>query len=583
MADKRKKRPKHTSFVLPGESKSSAPKAPAKDRLGRTAGSDAPAQTPPRPDAPPQRTRQTGRVSAAESDTGRVGPASGNTGRTRTGQTARAKVPQTAAARQTTGQIPPDELPDNAILMPSVAPELQQLRRKRLFRRLRILLVVLMIPALFLFFLTGANRTLALYANTWMESAKIALTPGEGFPADFNVTGFIKAEAMGTGGFAALGERDLVLYSASGKELRRSQHSYVNAGLTTGNTRVCLYQRGGKEFVVEGRTSTVAERRTESDILFCELSPAGWLAVGTLSSHSATVEVYSPQSLVGTTPETPIPPQFRWSMSDDKPLMAAFDSDDKTFALGCVSVEGGALGSTVHIMRTDSTTPVCSIRAAGATVLKLEFLQAGRLLALFDTHAAIYSAGGEELARYSYGDRALHSSYYASNRLVLVYGASSSEMAEMEVLDSSLEPVFAARADSAAPLQPFADSEGVYLLCGGRLLVYDRAGTLLHTQSYDARTYALVRGGETLLLTAGKAWPVQELLSGDPSSQSAASAAPDSASEVGAGSEAGDTAGSSESLSHPDDLEQMPQVVDDLVPEEDVPAPAPAEGETGDA
>ena len=104
---------------------------------------------------------------------------------------------------------------------------LSALRHRRRMRRLRtaaLALVVLLALALYASGIFG--RGLALLSDV-VESARIGLQPGGGWPAKTGIAEPLQVESLG-GGFVELGSKDLVVFSARGAQhcpqLRPPQH-----------------------------------------------------------------------------------------------------------------------------------------------------------------------------------------------------------------------------------------------------------------------------------------------------------------------------------------------------------------------
>ena len=136
---------------------------------------------------------------------------------------------------------------------------LQEVRHRRAMRRLRRLLLVLAAAAAVGLYFTGAYSQLALAARETVDSVRIALMPGTGWPVKTGIPEVLQAEPL-AGGFVLLGQQDAGVWSAGGSELRTIQHGYARPAISAGNTRFCLYGRSGYELRVEGRTSTLYKR-----------------------------------------------------------------------------------------------------------------------------------------------------------------------------------------------------------------------------------------------------------------------------------------------------------------------------------
>lgn len=388
--------------------------------------------------------------------------------------------------------------------MPRVNPRLVALRHRKARRKLGLLLVALLLAGLVLLYLSGLYLYPAMAVKEGFTSARIQLTPGNGFPAPFSLSGYLCSQPLSDGSIAALGDKDLVLLSPTGRELRRIQHGFVSPGISAAGKRVCLYYQGGNDYTVEGRTETMLRRSTEQELLFTTLSESGWLAVVTSSRYRATLEVYSP--VYEAEPHLTMP------LVDEKPVLATFHTDNKNLVLATLSAKDGALGTTLHFLRTDRDSELATLRAEDARILQAHFLSQNRLLAVYDTYAATYSMDGEELARYSYGGRSLLAANVNSSSCAMVFGTAAQETQELALLDTGLDKIFATTITGGEYPRVLTTNQGVLLLHGREATGYARDGTVVNTHLYDAKPLDLVAGREALVLTVTHAEPAEYLL-----------------------------------------------------------------------
>lgn len=368
------------------------------------------------------------------------------------------------------------------------------IRRRKRMRRLRAAgiaagALTLVLAAVLAGFAGLYGTSLALLGDV-TDSVRIALTPGPGYPVPFTLSGYRNAAPL-AGGFAAVGEQDLVLYAANGSELRRIQHGYGRPGLTAGSTRVCLYNRSGKELRVESRSRTLFENKFEDAIQLCAMSPNGTLAVFTKSK----LMVFDPMFECIYT--------FR---TQELPTALAFADDNRRFAAGCPYAVGGALGGTVYLMDTGRDEYV-TIRTAEGLPLKLQYLSTSELLVIYDTFAAVYdTADGTQLFRYDYGGRTLQSAAVSAGRnAVLLFGDGvHSAATRLVVLDDTLAEVGAAGVNERAG-GVAADRAHAYVLTNGGVLCYGLDGAPEGLVVTDTKPLAVVAAKKTLLLTQGQA------------------------------------------------------------------------------
>ncbi len=514
----KKKKLRHTSLVVPEAGKKKKAGL-GKDRLGRSVEGAGPRAA----------GAQAGRRSRPAQGSEAAGPGAQSLPPTPALPLAAAGPEAKAAAPRGSGFAPEDlarpgaeeegGLPANAIVLPQRRKKhLTPKKRRRRRRRVQALALLALLAAFGVFYVSGAYVTVAALARDAWDGLRIAASPGEGWPMNLALTDFIAARPLGGGnGFAAVGSRDAVMVDASGKELWRVQHSYMTPGISTGNTRMVVYSRGGTEYSVEGRSSTLATHSTEHEIQFCELSPDGWLAVVTASRYRATLDVYGPAYDAGDV-------EFHMPLVDVRPVLARFASDNRNLLVGCVAARGGALGSTLTFLHTGRSEVQAEVRADAALLLDAAFVGGGRVVAVYDQFTALYSAAGEELARYSYGRRSLQHASIRDGRVALAFGGSTQETFHAVLLDAELKPLFDKAVTGSGRVRVLASAGGAWLMCGQDVYAYTDTGALAGSRRVEPRTLGLVHGGEALVLASGLAESVEPLLHPESESASDASA-----------------------------------------------------------
>lgn len=113
-------------------------------------------------------------------------------------------------------------------------PRIEQIRRRKHERRLRrAALALAVLVAVFLYLGGVFSASVNLFSDL-LDSARIALTPGGGWPVGMQVEGLLYAEPL-SGGLVLCGKSELVLYSPTARQLRSVQHGYAEPALAVGN------------------------------------------------------------------------------------------------------------------------------------------------------------------------------------------------------------------------------------------------------------------------------------------------------------------------------------------------------------
>lgn len=366
---------------------------------------------------------------------------------------------------------------------------------RRRARRRRIMLVVLLLALL----LAAASVTGVLGASLsslgdTLDSVALYFQRGGGWPAETGIQEPTRIEEL-AGGFVELDGEDVAIYSAYGTQVRTLQPGYTRPALAVGNTRFVLYDRSGTSLQVESRTRTLYTKTFTNAIMLCAMSQNGSLGVVTESDrYAAELQVFSP-----TMRST-----YSWKMTQDQgtPLAMSFASDNRRFALGTVAARNGQMACTVFMMDTaKSETGPAYTADEGSLLLQLHWLSSDRVLAVFDTYAAVLSASdGTETARYDFGGVSLQGASVNRRTTALLLSTHSGN--ELLVLNGDLQVVGQGDAGQAEGVA-CADT-AVYLWGVNSVSCHELDGSERWTRELDSRPQAILVANQPLLFTAGR-------------------------------------------------------------------------------
>ncbi|WP_423406125.1 DUF5711 family protein [Faecalibacterium prausnitzii] len=275
---------------------------------------------------------------------------------------------------------------------------LEQARQRVRTRRIRRTAVLLVLLTAVVLFATGVVGSSVTMAKDFIDTARIALLPGSGWPQQTGVSEVTQVEPL-TGSFVELGKEGCVVYSRSGKKLNSIQSGYARPAIAAGKTRFVLYNRSGNELQVESRTQNLYTKQMENSIFLCAVADNGNLAVVTEDiSAMAKLLVYNAN----------MEEVLRWSMSsnDGTPLRMAFSPDSRKLAAAAVTASGGQMMTNLYLINLASGDPVSIANQSGVPQW-LGWTSASTLLAVYDTRVVLYNAGGGERAAYEFAGNTL--------------------------------------------------------------------------------------------------------------------------------------------------------------------------------
>ena len=385
------------------------------------------------------------------------------------------------------GQRPESDEPLSAGRVESLEQARARVRARRL-RRTAFIVAVLTAVVLFTTGLVGSSVALV---KDCVDTTRIALMPGPGWPQQTGVMEPTQVLPM-TGGFVELGSDSCVVYSRTGTRLNSIQSGYGRPALAAGKTRFVLYNRSGNELRVESRTQNLYTKKLENNIFLCAMSDNGTLAVVTDDvSSMAELLVYSPT----------MEQQLRWNMTsnDGTPLRMAFSPDSRRLAAAAVTAGGGQMQTNLYVVTLAQGDPV-NVGSQSGVPQWVGWLSGTTLLAVYDSRAILYNAAGGERARYEFGGGTLRDvSVDSAGNVALLLA--SGQVCQLVTLDKELNVQYSGNVTTSNKV--VRRGELVYLLTDSTVESLTSAGEYQWSQSLTARPQALLADAKQTLVFCG--------------------------------------------------------------------------------
>ena len=368
---------------------------------------------------------------------------------------------------------------------------LEQARARVRARRLRRTALIVAVLTAVVLFTTGLVGSSVALVKDCVDTTRIALMPGPGWPQQTGVMEPTQVLPM-TGGFVELGGDSCVVYSRTGTRLNSIQSGYGRPALAAGKTRFVLYNRSGNELRVESRTQNLYTKKLENNIFLCAMSDNGTLAVVTDDvSSMAELLVYSP------TKEQ----QLRWNMTsnDGTPLRMAFSPDSRRLAAAAVTAGGGQMQTNLYVVTLAQGDPV-NVGSQSGVPQWVGWLSGTTLLAVYDSRAILYNAAGGERARYEFGGGTLRDvSVDSAGNVALLLA--SGQVCQLVTLDKELNVQYSGNVTTSNKV--VRRGELVYLLTDSTVESLTSAGEYQWSQSLTARPQALLADAKQTLVFCG--------------------------------------------------------------------------------
>ena len=368
---------------------------------------------------------------------------------------------------------------------------LEQARARVRARRLRRTALIVAVLTAVVLFTTGLVGSSVALVKDCVDTTRIALMPGPGWPQQTGVMEPTPVLPM-TGGFVELGGDSCVVYSRTGTRLNSIQSGYGRPALAAGKTRFVLYNRSGNELRVESRTQNLYTKKLENKIFLCTMSDNGTLAVVTDDvSSMAELLVYSPT----------MEQQLRWNMTsnDGTPLRMAFSPDSRRLAAAAVTAGGGQMQTNLYVVTLAQGDPV-NVGSQSGVPQWVGWLSGTTLLAVYDSRAILYNAAGGERARYEFGGGTLRDvSVDSAGNVALLLA--SGQVCQLVTLDKELNVQYSGNVTTSNKV--VRRGELVYLLTDSTVESLTSAGEYQWSQSLTARPQALLADAKQALVFCG--------------------------------------------------------------------------------
>ena len=368
---------------------------------------------------------------------------------------------------------------------------LEQARARVRARRLRRTAFIVAVLTAVVLFTTGLVGSSVALVKDCVDTTRIALMPGPGWPQQTGVMEPTQVLPM-TGGFVELGGDSCVVYSRTGTRLNSIQSGYGRPALAAGKTRFVLYNRSGNELRVESRTQNLYTKKLENNIFLCAMSDNGTLAVVTDDvSSMAELLVYSPA----------MEQQLRWNMTsnDGTPLRMAFSPDSRRLAAAAVTAGGGQMQTNLYVVTLAQGDPV-NVGSQSGVPQWVGWLSGTTLLAVYDSRAILYNAAGGERARYEFGGSTLRDvSVDSAGNVALLLA--SGQVCQLVTLDKELNVQYSGNVTTSNKV--VRRGELVYLLTDSTVESRTSAGEYQWSQSLTARPQALLADAKQTLVFCG--------------------------------------------------------------------------------
>ena len=271
------------------------------------------------------------------------------------------------------------------------------------------------------------------------------------------------------GSLAILDDSRFHVYSAEGKVMNESQHTFANPILDVCGSKALIYDEGGREFRLESKYKTIYSNTADDVIYLAELSKSDYAAVVTRSDKFlAMLRVYDGEGNQF----------FTYYSYDSRIIGITFTEGSSGCIVTTVSAQNGRLMSEMIRFDFNDTEPQWVSEAVPALAIDVHYANDGGIVMIGDTMTVCFDENGGVKSRYVYDDPLV---YYDHSFDVTALLTENTDIRRSELItftgsDCTSPVVTRAEEDSK---KVFADNTSAYILSGSRIDVYTPEG--LHT------------------------------------------------------------------------------------------------------
>lgn len=301
----------------------------------------------------------------------------------------------------------------------------------------------------------------------WIGESFAGMGMGKGYPYEINSNSVLQFEKMNKD-IAVLTDTSVLVLNASAKELVNRVHGFSNPVMDTADSRLLIYDLGGKRLRVENRSKVLFEDTMKQNIITADISQDGSFAVATQSATSTCeLKVYSHNFNEILT----------WYSSGDHIISVAMAPDGKSAAVATVGAQGGEIKSTVYILDFTKEEPVAQLDYLSTMILSLDYTSKHNIIAAGDSMLCLIGSDGSKLQEIPYNGSSLKRSVMNTQPgAAAVYSMYDSDnLNEAVVIDDEANVCY--RTEIRQDVR-CADHSGkqLYVICGNEIYWFNEKG-----------------------------------------------------------------------------------------------------------
>ena len=263
---------------------------------------------------------------------------------------------------------------------------------------------------------------------------------------------------------ALLDDSSFHVYNLDGKVMNEAQHSYANPILCTSKTKALIYDVGGTQFRLEGKSKTVYDKQTDGVIYLARLSETDCAAVVTKSDkYLSELRVYNEKGNVF----------FSYYSYDSRIIDIEFNKNSTGCIITVLSAEKGELISKMINYSFGEESPVWTSVGVPTLAMDVRWFDNDTIAMVGDTAYALFDSNGTLLNKYTYD---MPITDYASSTSAVAVITENSDLRRtvLTIFTPGAAPVV--RVLDGGEKDVFISGSDIYLLAGDYIDIFSSAG-----------------------------------------------------------------------------------------------------------
>lgn len=206
-----------------------------------------------------------------------------------------------------------------------------------------------------------------------------------GYPIELPLSAKYNIEDMGKD-IVLLTDTYVFTYSYKGRELISSFHGYKVPVLRTNAKRYLVFDEGGSELIVGGRSKEYFRKTYDDKIMLARLSKSNDIAVVTDSSrYESVMIIYDKRG----------EEIFKWSSDEQKIIEVEFTADSTGCIVSTIGARDGQISTKVHRFDFADDKEQWNTELVGTMALSMNALTDGRTVIIGDDKSVILDKVGQ--------------------------------------------------------------------------------------------------------------------------------------------------------------------------------------------